>query len=603
MDINVGMWIAQLTTGNAWQIVSVSSKTDSTMTLIVQDIYRYNTFKDTTQSGNGAPGNGFYVAFELGDNGQPVIAGNIEFTLSFLPNLLARYDYSNLQYDLELYQDENTFEINDVIAVDSATNSYVKATSTFKTVIGRITSVSDTAPGWFTVNPTEKIADFLDYLPGDVGDTIYSSTTDPSGVSTDPNGAPIYVKLRNNTSSETISLSNGPTTSGNGLLLNGIDITIGGSGSSNDLISAANNATSSTGVIASASFPVTSAQSNTANTKYGQVLLFIGSPNAIATINGVSVTFDIPSTDDPTYSFPKEMAQAINAANIPNIVASANQTNSILTIKNTVGGAITITNVTPDSDGQNFAGPLSGTGLPLDTPAATSSFVKFTAIDARPIEFLNLVGSPVDDFGLISVENGIKAAGMYVQSVSSGGGGGGGGYTVVDTIADRDDLTPTLGDIVYVRNSSDGVGNFVNEWSTWVWTGSAWTLTGRQSSATVGAKSIGRTIAFDSASSINIGKIPTGSRVTLITVEVITAFDGGGVDLSIGYSIDSTPPVTNPTGLLTVALMDLGAVGVYSTASDILFGTDTVTGDVTLTASYTAAGSTVGEAQIIVTYV
>src|SRR4051812_39904942 len=43
-DVSVGQWIANLVTGQSWQIITIESKTETAVTAIVQDVYRYNTF-------------------------------------------------------------------------------------------------------------------------------------------------------------------------------------------------------------------------------------------------------------------------------------------------------------------------------------------------------------------------------------------------------------------------------------------------------------------------------------------------------------------------------------------------------------------------------
>lgn len=598
MDVNVGMWIADINSGNAWQIIEIVSKTDTSIVAIIQDIYRYNTFKDPTQQGNGGPASGNYISFELGPDGLPAIDTSLPLSSAFTQNISGRFDYVNLQYDYPLYQENNTFAVNDVIAVDPVTHIFVKADSTFKTAIGRVTSISDTVTGWFTINPVQKIVDYLDYLPGNIGDIIYSSTTDPSGVTTTPGGAELYVKLRNNTSSVSNSTGTGPTTSGNKFNLNDITITIGGSGTTSDLLTAVNAKTADTGISAQTVLAPTVAISNIADTKYGQVALFVGSPNAVATINGVSVTFNVASPTDPTLALTPEMAQVINAANITNIVAESVSSDTLLKLTNTAGGAINIVNVSSDSDGMNFAGSNSGSGLPLSTPASTSSSVKFTAIDARPIEFVNVSGDPVGDFGLISVENGIKACGLYIQS-----GLRQSSSNVVLDLAALADLIPIIGDQAYVIDSDDGNGNYVGQWSMWIYDGTTWILTTRESVSVVAAKTLEYTMSNTTASSFQIGEIVTGTRITDVSVEVLTAFNSSAT-LELGYSIaNPISPTTVSAGIMTADLIDLSRTGTYVTTGDILFGTNTVTGDITITGTFNAAGSSTGSARILVSYV
>lgn len=602
-DITVGQWIANLTTGQAWQIITIEAKTTTQVTAIVQDVYRYNTFRDPAQVGNGNPNPGTYVVFSLSETGLPNIdpVPSAGISSTFATNLASRFDYINLQYDYPLYQEGNSFVLNDVVAVDPNSNSFSKSDASNRIVVGRVTSVSDTLSGWFTVNPVQKIVDNLDYLPGDVGDIIYTSLVAPGEVTTTPGGSQIYIKLRNNTSSISRSTDSGPTTPGNIFQLNGVDVTVGGTGIASDIVSAVNPLVSQTGVTASLVLQPTSVQTNNAlvTTTYGEPALWASSSPASATINGIPVTFDITSTDPgyEDYARPAQMAQSINNAAIPDIVATSPGT-LVLLITNTAGGAITIVNQVSDVNGVPFGGTNSGSGLVLSTPASTNYLIEFTAIDARAINFLDVTGTTIEDFGLISVENGIKACGLYVEE-----GLRTAVTTVVADLNQLNQLSPLIGDQAYVINSDDGQGNHVNEWSMWLYDGVVWVQTSNQDSATTDAKSIEYTLTPASPGTSVIGELSTGRRVTLITVEVMAPFDGSPT-LEIGYQVNNpSPPSPVPGGLMSIGLTDLTVPGTYTTYTDILFGTDTVQGDVSVTASFVLGGATTGQAQIIVSYV
>lgn len=603
-DISVGQWIANTATGAAWQIISVTSKTTQGIEFIVQDIYRYNTFRDVTQLGDGSPPLGYYVAFNVSDSGVPEIdpVPEVGVSANFFTNLLSRFEYINLQYDFPLYQAGNNFQVNDVVGTDSTTHTFVKASDSAIIPIGRVTSISDTIPGWFTINPVQKITDFLDTLPGGIGSIIYTDVNNPGQLTLQPGGSQIYLKIRNNTHSISYSLPESTTTPGNVFQLNEVDVTIPSPGNLNSLVYASNLVSAQTGVTATKTAVPTEADTIPANLSgtYGEPLLSTSTPYAIATINGTAVTFNISSTDSgyAGYARAADMAKSINNANIANIVATTVGT-ATLVITNTAGGSINITNVQADINGVEFAGSNSGSGLQLFTTASSTYRVTFEAVDSRPINFLDVVGSPTGDYGLISVENGVKACGMYIAEgirVSTS--------TVVANLAGLNSLTPYVGDSAYVINSDDGQGNNVGEWSMWLYTGTQWTLTSNQDSAETDAKSIEYTLTIGSPTNINIGTISTGRRVTLITVEVTTPFDSNSADLSIGYTVNnpaSPPPV--PNGLMIAGLIDLTVAGTYTTSTDILFGTDTVQGDVEITASYVGGGATQGTAQIIVSYV
>lgn len=602
-DVTVGQWIANLTTGQAWQIITIESKTTTTVTAIIQDIYRYNTFRDVSGAGNGSPNTGTYVIFNIGETGVPEIdpvppAGT---SANFGINLQSRFEYINLQYDFPLYQSGNTFVVGNTIAADASTNSFVLADEDNRIVVGNITSISDTIPGWFTINPVQKVVDYLDFLPGGIGDIIYSSLTVPGALTVTPGGSQVYIKLRDDTSSISLSTLPGPTTPGNIFQLNEVDITVLAPANATAVANATNLQSSQTGVSASLTLLPTTVQTNNAliSSLYGEPALWAASAPATATINGVSVTFNVASTDVGYVGYARaaQMAQVINAANIPNIVAST-PTTLVLLLTDAAGGAITIVNGTSDINGVPFAGSHSGSGLALSTAASTASQIKFTAVDARAINFLDVVGTPIEDFGLVSVENGDKACGLYIanglRTATS---------TVVANLSAMNALSPLIGDQAYVIDSNDGNGNNVGEWSLWLYNGVAWVETSNQDSSTVDAKSIEYILTSSNPANINIGSISTGRRVSLITVEVTIPFTGPDT-LSIGYTVNNPsfpPPV--PAGLMVTSMIDLTVAGTYTTQTDILFGVDTQQGDVMITGTYTNAGSVSGTAQIIVSYI
>ena len=607
-DISVGQWIANLTTGQAWQIITIEAKSEVSATIIVQDIYRYNTFRDPSGAGNGAPNTGTYVVFSIGDTGvpeiDPVPPGGVSSTFGI--NIQSRFQYINLQYDYPLYQEGNSFAYNDTIAADSVHHGFALSDATNRMVVGRVTSISDTIPGWFTINPVQKIVDDLDYLPGDVGDIIYASLFVPGGITTTPGGSELYIKLRNNTSSFSYSTAPGPTTADNIFQLNGQNVTIQYPAGIADVIIASNLITPSTGVTASMVLSASSVQTDNLliTSTYGEPALWVtGGPYATATINGVLVTFNIVSTDPgyEDYARAAQMAASINAANIPNIIASTPSL-LVLVLTNSVGGSITIVNGTSDINGVPFAGTSSGSGLVLSTPASSTHLIKFTAADARAINFLDVIGSPVEDFGLISVENGVKACGLYIEE-----GLRTATLTVVTNLAQLATMHPLIGDQAYVMDSDDGQGNNVGEWSLWLYNGTVWVETSNQDSSTTDAKSLEYTLTTISPLLVSIGTISTGRRVSLITVEVITPFNSPTASLSIGYSINNPPapplPAVDTTGLMIAGLIDLTIAGTYTTTTDVLFGIDTVDGDVEITSTFHNNGASLGKAQIIVSYV
>lgn len=177
---------------------------------------------------------------------------------------------------------------------------------------------------------------------------------------------------------------------------------------------------------------------------------------------------------------------------------------------------------------------------------------------------------------------------------------------VANNLTDRNLLNPTLGDQCYVINSDDGNGNNVGEWSQWIFTGSGpsngWVLLASEISAESKSSTIQVTFGYQTPNSIVVGPLSSGGRVTLITIEVLTPFDGFST-IEVGYTINNPiTPETSINGLMTVNESDLATAGVYSAVTDLKFGQDTAEGDITITASRSGT-STVGVGQITVSYV
>lgn len=594
MDVTVGQWVADATTGQAWQITEVREKSDTLVRVLVQDVYRYNTFRDPAGVGRADPQLSLFIIFNLSDSGIPQIDPVPEFGVSssFAQNLNSRFEYINTQYDFALYQENNTFQEGDVIAADNDTNTFLLADGAHRVVLGRVTSISNEKPGWFTINPVQKIVDFLDYLPGNIGDMVYYDGAD---LTLDAKGPQVYVVLRKQTPSQTTGKNATPPMVGDVLQINGVNITFTG----DDMMAAVSDInlhTPDTGVAADTVVAAKSVYSGYITSIYGETALYAASNPATAKINGVTVIFDITAPDPgyEEYARAAQMADAINRANIPDITASS-PTLTDLTITNSAGGEINITDQTPDINGVYFAGPDSGAAIPTYTPANTDGVLRLTAVDSRAINLLDVVGTPAVTLGIVSVENGVKAAGMYIRD-----GLRSAKTTVVADLQQLGTLDPIAGDGAFVIDSTDQLGNNSGEWSMWVYDGAIWVKTSTHDSATTDARSLEATLAHDTAEDIVVGNISTGRRITLITVDVTEQFDSDAT-LAIGYSIASAAD-ENTGSLMTPETIDLTTPGVYTGSSSILFGTDTPTGDVTINAKYIGDGATTGAAQIIVSY-
>ena len=590
-DISIGDWIANNNTGLALKVISVEAKTRTTAIIIAEDTLRYNTLRDTNSSGDGSIGVGQSLIFNINEEGMPLLDPITTSGISkeFFINVSSRFQGFNKQFDFVLSQPGNTFIEGDVIAVDSNTNIFVKSSSVFKTVIG---TISAQGPGIneFFINPVQKIIDNFDSLIGNVCDIIYTNDSAPGEltlVSTSNKG--VYIKLRNETQSTSQGQAlNATTTPGNKMEVNFEEVIIGGAGTIADAVFSIEAVSGTTGI--HASDKILDAEAKTElSLFYGEPGLFTGTPATI-TINTVPITFDIDTVGlaqtGSNIAVEEDMAEAINRdlaiGGNTDLIADVPATN-VLRITNVNAGGIFINNVSGDSNGVVFAGTNSGAGIPVNTAAGTDHVLYLIADDARSINLRDIQGIPLSDYGIFSTENGIKAAALYIEK----GLRATTNYVVAD-IPSRDALSPIVGDQAFVIDA----GNSQAEWVLYIWDGGQWLIISTEDSAKTDADSLDLTLTFNSISGIiQIGTVSDNSRITLITIEVITPFDGAPT-LTIGDSVNNSRLMYNTNH-------DLSETGVYTIHSEHLYTTGN---NVIINAYFAGGGASQGEAKIVLSY-
>ena len=347
MDIQVGDYIADQQSGIALKIIRIEAKDDTSISCIVEDELRYNTMKSTAAAGNGIFNTPTVaIIFEVNEDGLPVIdpIPPSGISANFYANLMSRFQDFQKNMNFLLYKQDHGFEIDNLISADSVTNSFVKSDDSHPYIIGTV-SYTQLGPDYFMVNPIQKIIDNFPHLVGDVGDVIYADNTAPGGFTLTGNH-PVMIKLRNNTNSVVNGTVIDPsTTAGFSFNVNGFPVTVEGTGSMADFANAVNANSSIHGVTAAISLSDTVANSVSANLSYGEPVAFIGSSVLLsATINGVLVNFSTNTNGLAQYGdgylVEEDMVIDINAANIPNIVASSLAND--LVIKNTSCGAANV---------------------------------------------------------------------------------------------------------------------------------------------------------------------------------------------------------------------------------------------------------------------
>jgi hypothetical protein len=157
---------------------------------------------------------------------------------------------------------------------------------------------------------------------------------------------------------------------------------------------------------------------------------------------------------------------------------------------------------------------------------------------------------------------------------------------VVNTIAERNALSPAVGDQVFVRTGTDG------EWQMWLWDGAAYFLISSKDSSETDSNTIEAIVTPLTVSPVLLGNISSGSRVTLVTVRVTVPFDGTPT-LTVGDALDNERLLTND-------MHDLSVAGAYDTTVDYVYNGVL---DTDINTYFNANGATVGSARILVTYV
>lgn len=598
MDIVVGDYIAGSSDGRALQIVSISSKSTSTVTCRVEDRLRYNTFRSASGTGIfSIPGTA--VIFQINENGHPMIdplpLGIV--TADFYANVNSRFQYLNPQMNYMLDQTAHGFEQGDVVAIDNNTNVFELADAgNIERLVGTVTHAGP-GPNKFLLRPANGIVDFVPGLPGSPGDFVYPKTDNSGDLTLTNTGVAIFLKLTDAIPSVSRgTVTNGSASAADKLEINETDVLFttnsGGTVSITNAVTDINALSSSHKVVAS-STPAPNVITSDAST-YGSAYGLVGGYVPFsATINGGTVNFTTSTAGQAAYGIAvgiaEDMAIDINNAGLSNITATHSSGNLVIT--HSQGTAFTIVNGTADANNNNFAGNGGLASLGTTYAAASGASLKLTRSDGGEIILNDKVGNPMTDFGIMSGHSGSYALGLNVEK----GIRSGGGITVVANMAARNALTPLTGDQAHVLDTGEG------EWALYLYSGSSWTLLANEDSAATDANSLSHTFTtpvggFGNTSTVTLGRISSNSRVLSVLVEVTTVmagYTGGTPSLKVGVTSD-------PDRFQGVDENDIESAGSYITNPDYHYA-----GAAELEIKCTLAhyGATSGDIKVTVTYV
>ncbi len=586
-DIEVGDFVAGASDGKVCQIMSISEKGNNSLTAIVEDRLRYNTFRDPTGFGLfGTPGP--VVFFQINELGFPMldpIPGDA--AADFFTNVMSRFQYMNPLTNYLLEQPNHGFEQGDAICIEDGEFS-LSNSENINRFLGTVVYPGP-GPDQFILRPANGIVDFVPGLPGSVGDYLYPSLDGSGDLTTNDNSRrPIYMKVADAITTTTTGSGIDPSgTDGDIVEINRTQITLAsgnGTYTLDDAVTLINAETSTHKVTAVKVGAATEVTSDVAGqgSAYGIVAGYV--PFS-ASINGVTVNFTTTTSGsaaygDPTVADANDMVFDINAAKITDIVASV-VNGSEIKLRHNAGGEIAVVNTGTDLNGNNFAGATSVSSLPESTPANTTTFaLRLMRLDGGPLTIRDFAGQFLDTAGVISGQNGRYALGLNIeQGIRSSG------TTVVADMVARDALNALVGDQCYVIDAGNG------EWATFTYNGQQWTKVGGERSVATDARTLVLDIDLSTTSGTQSIGFITADRTVISVRVLVTTPASSDAEVTVGTS-------SNTSAFLESRDAVLSEIGQYTTNPD--YRTSAYT---EVVAEITNPSQSAGEFTVILTYV
>lgn len=551
MDIKVGDWMGYAADGASLKIISILSKTNTSVTVIAEDYQRYNTFKSS--SGNPVGSGTTVVVFECQESGLPQIDPLPTGPgVKFINNIQSRFVRQNTRDNYQLPVQGHSFAKGDVVSAYNGTIVLADDNQKAQNMVGTV-SIPGPGPDYISVAPKTKFVDYDLTIPtGNVGDTIYVSTSGGLTVSSNATNIPAFIIVQSAEPTVLNGTANDPVFATNSfnMEINNQTVSFTGAENLSQIVSIINGFTSSSEVIASSEIEPNIATSNTLSLTYGLVGGFV--PFS-ATINGVAVNFTSDYYGNLRYGSPvagpEDMKAAIDAVNIPNLEVWA-PGDGTLKLTEINGNAITIVNTSTDNTGTGgagvgFAGAGSATGIPLSNSAKTANRLRLTRVNGGPIDINDSTLYFENTLGIASGQTGKPVVAAYVYE-----GLGSSSTQIVATIAARNALSPGIGDMAYVIN--DGTGSY----ALYLWNGSDWQQLATEESAHVDAGTYEIDYTIGDPTLILLGNVSVDRKVQSVSAEVTVAFDDNLANVSVGTTGD-------PDLLFTPGSVNLNSTGTY----------------------------------------
>lgn len=586
LDITPGMWVMAANDPKALRVVSIISKDSQSISCIVEDVNRFNTFKDQSSAGSGIFGvPSSLIFFQLGDDGLPILdpLPVVASDPAVVSQVEARFRVFNPNTEVQFYQVNHGFVEGTVLKLNGITKMFEEASSDDIYIVGTVTAVGP-GPNYFYLAPSTKfLLDLSPSLPGSAGSIIWIDPT-TSQLTTTPNvgKAPMYIQMNDPVATFTIGLVDNPNSwDGIQFSINKTLITLSGADPINtsEILAAINSHTAEHGCVATMSAPATLVTGSVGfpSTGVDGSLQF--------TVNGTLTTVATPSIvfGDSGQIGWWDIVRSVNEqSHSHGVYVTMDPDNGWLIFSRADGGPINFQNVSPTVTADGLTTFTDLVGVSAINPAGVPTRLKLERADGGEIIIANVAGDFTGDTGLQSAANGKMPVALIVdKSIGSTGN-----YVVAD-ISARDAMTNLrTGDQVFVQDSGNG------EWALFVKTSSTWTLIADQDSANTDANTLTATINSDDTAPLLVGTISDQSRVVNVVVVVEEAFDSETAALSIGDD-------TVVDAVMRASGIDLAVAGTYEATSEY---ENTTGGDVSIFAHLFGGGATKGTVKVMVSY-
>ena len=439
LDIDTGMFIADDSANTIVKITSISSKSETGLTCVVEDVdmlsFRLNSVNTISQGGN-------VVIFSLNPEGEPIVVGS-PFLTGGVDKLQSRFNLNERDDRVKFeHTSAPSVEVGDIVTINTS-GDLVKygAAGGSDIKIGVVLEKIRNGKDVFIKPFNDVIRDYKDPegLTGSPTDIYYTDTVNSGEITTQTGGKAAFLHL--NTAVATTQAITSATLPGAGdvLEINGVTVFDGPNGDTvattqalSNLINTFTSQTNVSSAITQAPGTVDAESNSVAYASaWGTHDIFIPL-NAIGdpppanypeiTINDgnsgpISVVFDTPDATAIGYDVisPAGIAAAIQAVITANsldllVTTYASTTHNGDAVRITTTGAatgITLANVTTDPFGGNVVGNGSSTGISL-TATLGASTLTLTRSSGGPI---NIDGSPnsggyINQSGVVSSNNG-----------------------------------------------------------------------------------------------------------------------------------------------------------------------------------------------------